>query len=69
MIAMARFLTGHGMGAASLQVARDNFGARRFCDRLGGTIWTEKQEQHRDFVLAEVAYGWLDVSTISQAQP
>jgi hypothetical protein len=56
------------MGGASLWVARDNFAARRFYDRLGGTIFAEKQEEHGDFVLAEVAYGWPDVSTISEAQ-
>jgi ribosomal protein S18 acetylase RimI-like enzyme len=38
MIVMARFLIGHGMGGASLWVARDNFAARRFYDRLGGMI-------------------------------
>src|SRR5262249_5882729 len=53
MIVMARFLIGHGMGAASLLVARDNFAARRFYDRLGGTIFAEKQKEHGDFVLAE----------------
>jgi len=68
MIVMARFLIGHGMSAASLWVARDNFAARRFYDRLGGTIFAEKQEERGDFVLAEVAYGWPDVSTISEAQ-
>src|SRR5215467_4980708 len=68
MIAMARFLIGHGMRAASLWVARDNFAARRFYDRLGGTIFAEKQEEHGDYVLAEVAYGWPNVSAISEAQ-
>jgi ribosomal protein S18 acetylase RimI-like enzyme len=66
MIVMARFLIGHGMGGASLWVARDNFAARRFYDRLGGTIFAEKQEDHGDFVLAEIAYVWPDVSTISE---
>jgi ribosomal protein S18 acetylase RimI-like enzyme len=68
MIAMAHFLIGHGMGAASLWVARDNFAARRFYDRLGGMIFAEKQEEHEDFVLPEVAYGWPNVFTISEAQ-
>src|SRR5215471_15118695 len=68
MIVMARFLIGHGMGGASLWVARDNFAARRFYDRLGGTIFAEKQEEHEDFVVAEVAYGWPNVFTISEAQ-
>ena len=58
----------HGMGAASLWVARDNFAARRFYDRFGGTIFAEKQEEHGDFMLAEVAYCWPDVSTISEVQ-
>jgi ribosomal protein S18 acetylase RimI-like enzyme len=67
MIVMARFLIGHGMSAASLWVARDNFAARRFYDRLGGTIFAEKQEEHGDFVLAEVAYGWPDVHHFGSA--
>ena len=64
---VARFLIGHGMGAASLWVARDNFVARRFYDRLGGTIFAEKQEEHEDFVLPEVAYGCPNVFTISES--
>jgi ribosomal protein S18 acetylase RimI-like enzyme len=68
MIVMARFLIGHGMSAASLWVARDNFAARRFYDRLGGTIFAEKQGEHQDFVLPEVAYAWPNVFTISEAQ-
>ena len=64
MIAMARFLLDRGMAGASLWVARDNLAARRFYDRLGGIVWAEKEEARPDFVLAEVAYAWRDVSTI-----
>src|SRR5262249_19015332 len=65
---MARFLVGRGMGAASLWVARDNIPARRFYDRLGGVVAAEREEARPDFVLAEVAYVWGDVSTIYETQ-
>src|SRR5262249_50513388 len=43
--------------------------AEAICEAVGraNTIFAEKQEEHGDFVLAEVAYGWPDVSTISEA--
>jgi len=65
MIAMARFLVDHGMASASLWVARDNLAARRFYDRLGGTVWAEREEARPDFVLPEVAYVWHDLASIS----
>ncbi len=64
MIAMARFLVDRGMAGASLWVARDNLAARRFYEWLGGTVWAEKEEGRPDFVLAEVAYVWRDLSSI-----
>jgi len=68
MIAMARFLVDRGMAGASLWVARDNLAARRFYDRLAGTVWAEKEEVRPDFALPEVAYVWRDVSMIYEAQ-
>ena len=65
IIAMARFLVSRGMAGASLWVARDNLPARRFYDRLGGTIWAQKEEALPDFVLPEVAYVWRDLASIS----
>jgi ribosomal protein S18 acetylase RimI-like enzyme len=62
MSAMARFLIGREMGAASVWVARDNAPARRFYDRLGGVVWAEQCDVRADFVLAEVAYGWRDLA-------
>jgi ribosomal protein S18 acetylase RimI-like enzyme len=64
MAAMARFLAAHDMRSASLWVARDNAVARRFYERLGGVIAASKKESRGDFVLAEVAYAWPDISVI-----
>ena len=64
MAAMARFLVDRGMAGASLWVARDNLPARRFYDRLGGTVWAEKEDARLDFVLPEVAYAWRDIARI-----
>jgi len=66
MIAMARFLISRGIRAASLWVARDNGAARRFYDRLGGIVWAERNGVHSDFLLAEVAYGWRDLSGLAE---
>ncbi|MBV9528090.1 GNAT family N-acetyltransferase [Sphingomonas sp.] len=65
MIAMARFLADCGVAGASLWVARDNLAARRFYERLGGTVWAEKEEARPDFVLPEVAYVWRELANIS----
>jgi ribosomal protein S18 acetylase RimI-like enzyme len=48
MIAMARFLVGRRVGAASLWVARNNVPARRFYDGLGGVVWAERQQPRPD---------------------
>jgi hypothetical protein len=42
--------------------------ALRFYDRLGGTVWAEKEEVRPDFVLPEVAYVWGGVSMIYEMQ-
>ena len=65
MVAMASFLISHGMSAASLWVARDNVPARRFYDRLGGAVYAERDDARSDYVLAEVACGWRDLSIFS----
>jgi ribosomal protein S18 acetylase RimI-like enzyme len=65
MIAMAGFLVSRGIGAASLWGARDNRQARHFYERLGGVVCAEREETRPDFVLAEVAYAWRDLSIIS----
>ncbi|MBO0757307.1 MAG: GNAT family N-acetyltransferase [Bradyrhizobiaceae bacterium] len=64
MIAMARFLIDREIAGASLWVARDNLPARRFYDRLGGSVWAEKEEARPEFVLPEVAYVWRDLAEI-----
>jgi hypothetical protein len=65
MVAMASFLISHGMSAAILWVARDNVPARRFYDRLGGAVYAERDDARSDYVLAEVACGWRNLSIFS----
>ena len=62
MAALAEDLQRGGHGAASLWVLRENLGARRFYERLGGEIVGEKQDQREAVRLIEVAYGWRDLS-------
>jgi predicted GNAT family acetyltransferase len=65
MQAMARFLLSRGITRASLWVARDNAGARRFYEVIGGRIVAERTEQHAQAVIAEIAYGWDDLKRLS----
>ena len=69
MTAMSRFLIGRGILAASVWVARDNRPARSFYDWLGGVVWAEQNGMRPNFVLAEVAYGWRNLSHMVEAQP
>lgn len=65
MQAMARFLMARGMPAASLWVMRDNRGARRFYEAIGGRLVAEKSKAHGGVTIAEVAYGWDDLGRLS----
>jgi ribosomal protein S18 acetylase RimI-like enzyme len=65
MQAMARFLLSRGIAAASLWVARDNVGACRFYEAVGGSIVAKKTEENADAVMAEIAYGWDDLGRLS----
>jgi hypothetical protein len=61
---MARFPATHDMVSANLWVARDNVVARRFYEKLGGTLSGAKEEAREGFVLAEVSYAWPDISVL-----
>jgi len=61
---MARALLEAGRRAASLWVLRDNLVARRFYERLGGTVVGEKKDETPDLILVELAYGWSDVTVL-----
>jgi len=64
MQAMARFLVSRGITAASLWVMRDNRGARRFYEIIGGRLVAEKGEARGGVTIAEVAYGWDDLGPL-----
>ena len=58
MNAVANNLHKSGHDAVSLWVLRDNSGARRFYEHLGGVIVSEKQDHHEAVTFVEIAYGW-----------
>jgi hypothetical protein len=45
-------------------VLRGNESARRFYERLGGSVLAEKTDLRPEASLDEVAYGWRDVSLL-----
>jgi ribosomal protein S18 acetylase RimI-like enzyme len=59
MKAMASALVEGGHRAMSLWVLEQNGAARRFYERLGGTLLAQKRAR-----FAEVAYGWADLEEL-----
>lgn len=66
MRSMATALMAQGLAGMSLWVLRENAGARRFYDRLGGHILGEKVESRSYGEIVEVTYGWTDLSRLGQ---
>jgi len=66
LFALASALSERSFGAASLWVLRDNAPARRFYERYGGQIISEKEDARKHGVLAEVAYGWMPLAELSR---
>lgn len=66
MGAMSEVLWGLGYTGASLWVIRDNQPARAFYQSLGGKIVGEKRDERFNGALAEVAYGWSDLSRLAR---
>ena len=64
MSLMARNLLGRGRTAAILWVLRENASARSFYERLGGAPAGEKADEQSGVMVAEVAYGWSDLSLL-----
>ena len=64
MTLMARDLVARPLSGASLWVLRENVGARRFYERLGGTVLAEKAVTEGAATMHEVAYGWADLSDL-----
>jgi ribosomal protein S18 acetylase RimI-like enzyme len=66
MAGMARHLSSLSISGASCWTLRDNDGARRFYEALGGEIVGEQAcESGVGTVLIEVAYGWLRLGSLS----
>jgi ribosomal protein S18 acetylase RimI-like enzyme len=66
MQAMAFFLLSRGIAAASLWVARDNAGACRFYEAIGGRTVAERTEEHTGAAIAEIAYGWDNLTRLAK---
>ena len=69
MASLARSLVKLGHEKASLWVFRENEGARRFYERLGGVIVGEKAGERSGTVLVDLAYGWSDLSGLAAPKP
>ena len=64
MSLIARKLLDQGRSAACLWVLRENTSARRFYERLGGTVLGERVDEQSGIALREVAYGWSDLTSL-----
>jgi GNAT superfamily N-acetyltransferase len=69
MASLARSLAKLGHDKASLWVFRENEGARRFYERLGGAIVGEKAGERDGTLLVDLAYGWSDLSGLASPKP
>lgn len=67
MAAMARHLLATGLKDAVVWSAEANAPACRFYERLGGTLAGRATELHEGWDMACVAYGWDDLSGITEA--
>ncbi len=67
MAAMARHLLATGRPDAVVWVAEANIAACRFYERLGGVLAGRATELHEGWDMACVAYGWDDLSRITEA--
>jgi ribosomal protein S18 acetylase RimI-like enzyme len=61
---MSRDLIRRGFKAAALWVLRDNSAGRHFYERYGGQVIAEREDVRDGAVLAELAYGWPDLSEL-----
>jgi ribosomal protein S18 acetylase RimI-like enzyme len=64
LTATARALAARGATSLVIWVLRDNAGARRFYEKMGGTCERERDEPIAGGLVASVAYRWADISTL-----
>ena len=67
MAESAKRLLACGHNAASLWVLRQNAGAHRFCEKLGGVKVGARSEQRYEVTLHEIAFGWRSLSSLLHA--
>lgn len=63
-VAVARWLTDAGMESMAVWVLAKNHQARRFYEALGASYCQEREVEIGGADLAEVAYGWSDLSRL-----
>jgi ribosomal protein S18 acetylase RimI-like enzyme len=61
---VAERLNSIGLSSILIWVLKYNHSARRFYERLGGVYVTERLEAFAGGSIEEVAYGWLDITTL-----
>ncbi|WP_037446888.1 GNAT family N-acetyltransferase [Skermanella stibiiresistens] len=66
MAAMASALIQRGMNASTVWALRDNWPARRFYEKMGGLLVSERPLMFDGTRVMEVAYGWDDVAPIAR---
>lgn len=64
--AMARRATERRFRSMAAWVLRENAPARRFYERIGGTIAAERTLHDAGAALVEIAYGWDDVEMLAK---
>ncbi|QQP91804.1 GNAT family N-acetyltransferase [Skermanella sp. TT6] len=66
MTTMAANLVLRGMTASTVWALRDNLRARRFYEKMGGVLVSERPLMFDGTRVMEVAYGWSDVTPLAR---
>lgn len=66
MTTMAAAMTLRGMTAASVWALRDNWKARRFYEKMGGKLVSDRPLNFDGTQVMEVAYGWGDITPLAR---
>ena len=66
MTTMAAALTLRGMTSCTVWALRDNWKARRFYEKMGGKLVSDRPLMFDGTQVMEVAYGWADVTPLAR---
>jgi ribosomal protein S18 acetylase RimI-like enzyme len=66
MTTMAAALTTRGMTACTVWALRDNWRARRFYEKMGGKLVSDRPLMFDGIQVMEVAYGWSDITPLAR---